>query len=159
VLKPMKGQISKLAAIGAIAIAGVGAYWILAPASTEAPAVSQAPASIRTIDTIRPRRTDIARTVDTNATLEAYETADLYPKISGYLSEVRPDIGEMVLRGQVLAVISVPEMEKELAEAEAVLAAKRAGLVLQRVTLGFGLVLTVVAAFLWLAAVFTQISH
>lgn len=134
-LKAMKGQISKLGAIGAIAIVGFGAYWLFAPTSTETPVVTQAPASVRTIETIRPKRADIARTVDTNATLEAYETAELYPKLSGYLSEVRPDIGEMVLRGQVLAVISVPEMEKELAEAEAVLAAKRADLVLQRVTL------------------------
>jgi RND family efflux transporter MFP subunit len=128
----------KLAALGtiaAIATLAVGAY-VLVPRTADETPVSLAPAeTARTVNTTRPVRRDISRTIDTNATLEAYETADLYPKLSGYLSEVRSDIGDPVRRGQVLAVISVPEMEKELAEAEAVLAAKQADLVLHRVTL------------------------
>jgi RND family efflux transporter MFP subunit len=124
-----------LGVAGALVFGGITAYWFVALPASEAPPVSEPAPSARTVETIRPRRGDVAHVVDTNATLEAYETADLYPKLSGYLSEVRTDIGERVRRGQVLALISVPEMEKELAEAEAVLAAKRADLVLHRVTL------------------------
>jgi RND family efflux transporter MFP subunit len=128
----------KLAALGtiaAIAAFALCAYLLVPPSANETPVTSAPAETVRAVDTIRPTRRDISRTIDTNATLEAYETADLYPKLSGYLSEVRADIGDPVQRGQVLAVISVPEMEKELAEAEAVLAAKRADLVLHRVTL------------------------
>ncbi|WP_165435136.1 efflux RND transporter periplasmic adaptor subunit [Bradyrhizobium sp. Leo121] len=67
----------------------------------------------------------MAQRLQTNATLEAFEEADLFAKVSGYLSEVRVDIGDHVKAGQVLAVIDVPEMKQELAEAKAELEAKR----------------------------------
>ena len=59
------------------------------------------------------------------ATIEAMEASDLYPKTSGYLIEVNKDIGDHVKAGDVLAVIDQPELHKELAAAEANLAAKR----------------------------------
>jgi multidrug resistance efflux pump len=46
----------------------------------------------------------------------------------GYLSEVRVDIGDHVKAGQVLAVIDVPEMKHELAEAKAQLEARKSSL-------------------------------
>jgi RND family efflux transporter MFP subunit len=107
----------------------------LAAIAPPATSVAQPAAAEQTVETVRPMRADVARTFDTNATLEAFETADLYPKVSGYLTEVRVDIGDHVKAGQVLAVISLPETEKELAEAEATVASKKADLALQRVTL------------------------
>jgi RND family efflux transporter MFP subunit len=77
---------------------------------------------------VRPRRVTAARRLQTNATLEAFEEADLFAKVSGYLSDVRVDIGDHVKAGQVLAVIDVPEMEKELAEAKAQLESKQSSL-------------------------------
>jgi RND family efflux transporter MFP subunit len=53
---------------------------------------------------------------------------DLYANVSGYLSDVRVDIGDHVKAGKVLAVIDVPEMEQELAEAKAQLESKRSSL-------------------------------
>ena len=121
-----------------LAVAGVGlaAYLVLSPSSDDA-AAANAPSvtTEQTVEVVHPARADMARTFDTNATLEAYETADLYPKVSGYLSEVRVDIGDQVKVGQVLAIIALPETEKELAEAEATVASKRADLALQRLTL------------------------
>jgi len=38
----------------------------------------------QTVETIHPLRADIAHSFNTNGTLEAFETADLYPKVSGY---------------------------------------------------------------------------
>jgi multidrug efflux pump subunit AcrA (membrane-fusion protein) len=58
-------------------------------------------------------------------TVEPFEQADLYAKVSGYLSEVSADIGDQVKGGQVLAVIDQPELEAELSEARATLAAKQ----------------------------------
>src|SRR4030088_400764 len=71
------------------------------------------------VEVVRPRRVTVAQRVETNATLEAFEEADLFAKVSGYLSDVRVDIGDHVKAGQVLAVIDVPEMVQELAEAKA----------------------------------------
>jgi RND family efflux transporter MFP subunit len=123
----------RFAAFGAVIAIGIGVYFFLLPASQSVAANSQ-PAAVQTVETIRPIRADIAHSFNTNGTLEAFETADLYPKVSGYLSEVRVDIGDHVKAGQVLALISLPETEKELAEAEATIAAKRADLALQQIT-------------------------
>jgi RND family efflux transporter MFP subunit len=80
------------------------------------------------VEVVRPRRATLAQHLQTNATLEAFEEADLFAKVSGYLSEARVDIGDHVKAGQVLAVIDVPEMKQELAEAEAQLESKRSSL-------------------------------
>ncbi|MCA6109282.1 efflux RND transporter periplasmic adaptor subunit [Bradyrhizobium cenepequi] len=80
------------------------------------------------VEVVRPRRATVAQHLQTNASLEAYEEADLFAKASGYLSDVRVDIGDHVKAGQVLAVIDVPEMKQELAEAEAQLESKKSSL-------------------------------
>src|SRR5882762_4422752 len=80
------------------------------------------------VEVVHPRRVTVAQRLETNATLEAFEEADLFAKVSGYLSDVRVDIGDHVKAGQVLAVIDVPEMEQELAEAEAQLETKQRAL-------------------------------
>src|SRR4051812_45594871 len=124
----------RIFASGAIMAVGLGGYLFIASESKTAFAASAGTAPVQTVETIRPVRVDMARSFSTNGTLEAFETADLYPKVSGYLAEVRVDIGDRVRMGQVLAVISLPETEKELAEAEATVVAKRADLTLQQVT-------------------------
>src|SRR6201982_184551 len=80
------------------------------------------------VEVVRPRRLAVAQRLQTNATLEAFEEADLFAKVSGYLSDVRADIGDHVKAGQVLAVIDVPEMTQELAQAKAELESNRSAL-------------------------------
>jgi RND family efflux transporter MFP subunit len=126
--------VRKLAALGA-AVAALSLYLFHSGEPQNASAASVQTAPVQTVQTVRPIRSDIAHSFNTNGTLEAFETADLYPKVSGYLAEVRADIGDRVKKGQVLALISLPETEKELAEAEATVAAKRANLALQQITL------------------------
>jgi RND family efflux transporter MFP subunit len=111
------------------------AYVFLLPQSPQASPAGQPAAPAQTVRTVQPIRTDMARSFITNGSLEAYETTDLYPKVSGYLAEVRVDIGDHVKAGQVLAVISLPETEKQLAQAQAAIASKRANLMLQQITL------------------------
>jgi len=125
----------RLVTFGAVIAAGLGGYLFISPESERASAANPQPTAVQTVETIRPIRADMARSFNTNGQLEAFETADLYPKASGYLAEVRVDIGDRIRQGQVLAVISLPETEKELAEAEATVAAKRANLALQQITL------------------------
>ena len=84
------------------------------------------------VEVVRPRRVTVAQRLQTNATLEAFEMADLFAKVTGYLSDVRVDIGDHVKAGQVLAVIDIPELEDQLAEDEAQLASKQSALVTAR---------------------------
>src|SRR5882762_9115002 len=98
------------------------------PAASPSPVNTTKADSAPRVEVVRPRRVTVAQRVETNATLEAFEEADLFAKVSGYLSDVRVDIGDHVKAGQVLAVIDVPEMVQELAEAKAQLDSKQSSL-------------------------------
>ncbi|WP_454829386.1 efflux RND transporter periplasmic adaptor subunit [Pseudoxanthomonas wuyuanensis] len=63
----------------------------------------------------------------------AGESAQLYPRATGYVSERRADLGDRVEAGQVLAVISAPEVDQSVREAAAEVGRMRAALQLARV--------------------------
>jgi RND family efflux transporter MFP subunit len=114
-----------------VVVVALGAGGIVAErhlAASPTPVNSTKANSPPRVEVVRPRRVTVAQRLQTNATLEAFEEADLFAKVSGYLSDVRVDIGDHVKAGQVLAVIDVPEMEKELAEAKAQLESKQSSL-------------------------------
>src|SRR2546427_3659876 len=97
-------------------------------AASPSPVNSRKADSLPRVEVVRPRRVPVAQRLQTNATLEAFEETDLFAKVSGYLSDVRVDIGDHVKAGQILAVIDVPETEQELAEAEGQLEVRRKAL-------------------------------
>ena len=111
-------------------VVGVGTGGVVAArhlAASPSPVNStKAADSPPSVEVVRPRRITVGQHLQTNATLEAFEEADLFANVSGYLSDVRVDIGDHVKAGQVLAVIDVPEMKQELAEAKAQLESRRA---------------------------------
>jgi RND family efflux transporter MFP subunit len=114
-----------------VVVVALGAGGIVAErhlAASPSPVNSRKANSPPRVEVVRPRRVTVAQRLQTNASLEAFEEADLFAKVSGYLSDVRVDIGDHVKAGQVLAVIDVPEMEKELAEAKAQLESKKSSL-------------------------------
>src|ERR1700719_4207012 len=93
-------------------VVGLGAGGIVAErhlAASPSPVNSTKTDSPPRVEVARPRRVTVAQRLQTNATLEAFEEADLFAKVSGYLSDVRVDIGDHVKAGQVLAIIDVPE--------------------------------------------------
>ena len=55
------------------------------------------------------------------ATVEGYESVDLYAKVGGFVKSVSVDIGDAVEADQTLAIIDVPEMEKQLAQKHAMM--------------------------------------
>ena len=55
------------------------------------------------------------------ATTLAFTTANMYARVSGYISERKVDIGDRVKKGDLLAYISAPEIEYQLAQAQATL--------------------------------------
>jgi RND family efflux transporter MFP subunit len=114
-----------------VVVVGLGAGAIIAEqhlAASPSPAkpteVDRRPA----VEVVHPRRLTVAQRLQTNATLAAFEEADLFAKVTGYLSDVRVDIGDHVKAGQILAVIDIPELEQQLAEDKAQLASKQSAL-------------------------------
>src|SRR6201990_3484964 len=105
-----------LVVVVAVGAAGIVADWHLAASPSPSLGSPGNPDTLPRVEVVRPRRAAVAERLQTNATLEAFEEADLFAKVSGYLSDVRVDIGDHVKAGEVLAVIDVPEMHQELAE-------------------------------------------
>ncbi|MFT3761879.1 MAG: efflux RND transporter periplasmic adaptor subunit [Pseudoxanthomonas sp.] len=60
------------------------------------------------------------------------ETARLYPRTTGFVSERRADIGDKVAGGQVLATIAAPEVDQDVRAAQAAVVQARAALELAR---------------------------
>jgi RND family efflux transporter MFP subunit len=115
----------KVLATMAVIIAASASAFLYLRASPPSNATTAALERRPSVDVVKPVRTTLVQRVQGNATLEAFEDADLFAKVSGYLSDVRVDIGDHVKAGQVLAVIDVPEMKQELAEAQAQLESKK----------------------------------
>jgi multidrug efflux pump subunit AcrA (membrane-fusion protein) len=59
------------------------------------------------------------------ASVEAFWSADQCAKDTGYVSDVKADIGDVVTKGQVLAIIDDPELQQQLLSAQAMLAARQ----------------------------------
>ena len=119
-----RNRIKALVALVGISMIGVAAARYLTASPSKPTKIDTRPG----VEVDHPRRATVVKRLATNATLEAFEDTDLFAKVSGYLSDVRVDIGDHVKAGQVLAVISVPEMEDQLAEDKAQLDSKRRAL-------------------------------
>ena len=120
--------VSKMLIAAAVVASGVYVAIPYLPGPEPSSAKVAAPEVRPKVDVVHPRRAKLAQRLVSNATLEAFEETDLFAKVSGYLSEVRVDIGDHVKSGQILAVIDVPEMDQELAESVAQLESRRRSL-------------------------------
>jgi RND family efflux transporter MFP subunit len=76
--------------------------------------------------TAPPKQGQIAQEIVLPANIYAYSDASLYARTDGYLSKWYYDIGAHVREGQLLAVISTPEVDKQLLQARADLATAEA---------------------------------
>ncbi|HEX6998464.1 MAG TPA: efflux RND transporter periplasmic adaptor subunit [Gammaproteobacteria bacterium] len=80
------------------------------------------PAAVRVV---HPEQRDLELSSRQPGTAEAFYEADLGAKVSGYVSELAVDIGDVVTEGQVLARIDAPELRQALNAAAADVAAAR----------------------------------
>jgi RND family efflux transporter MFP subunit len=60
------------------------------------------------------------------ATTNAFQAANIYARASGYITERNVDIGSHVKAGDLLAAITAPELDHQIAQAEASLAQAKA---------------------------------
>jgi RND family efflux transporter MFP subunit len=72
------------------------------------------------------RASDATMSVTLPATTDAFETANIFARASGYITERDVDIGSRVKAGDLLALITAPELDQQIAQAEANLAQAQA---------------------------------
>ncbi|MBC8351426.1 MAG: efflux RND transporter periplasmic adaptor subunit [Planctomycetes bacterium] len=71
------------------------------------------------VESVTVTKQTLKQTIEMSGTIEGDETVDLYAKVGGFLEEITVDIGDRVEAGQILARLSIPEMERDIAHQEA----------------------------------------
>jgi RND family efflux transporter MFP subunit len=61
---------------------------------------------------------EISKTIDLPGEFLPFQSVDLHAKVRGYVERVFVDRGSVVRKGQLLAVLTAPEMKAQIAEAE-----------------------------------------
>ena len=91
------------------------------------PAASTAASSEPTaVTTVRPERQPFRHTVEQPGQVEGFEQTPIYAKVAGYVAKYNADMGDRVKEGDVLAELSVPELEEQLHQKEALTVQARA---------------------------------
>jgi RND family efflux transporter MFP subunit len=91
-------------------------------------AVREAPATHPVVALIQPRQGAPTSELLLPGNIQPLYSANLYARTDGYLDRRTVDIGARVKAGQVLAVISSPEVDQQLLQARATLAQSQASL-------------------------------
>ncbi len=122
------GKVFGLIVAGVMGLAGLQTvYRALVPARLAIPTrVSAAAESLPVVTVVEPERRLSVQTITLPASVEAIEKATLYAKVSGYVQWIRVDKGDRAKKGEVLAQLEVPEVEKEYQSAEAAVAESQA---------------------------------
>jgi RND family efflux transporter MFP subunit len=115
--------------VAAVALMAIGLSNCGRPSVANAESASPAP-SATVVSVVRVTRHDLARELELSAEFRPYQEIDLHAKVSGYLKTIMVDVGDHVKQGQLLAVLEVPEMDQDLAQAASTV--KRSSLEVQR---------------------------
>ncbi len=59
------------------------------------------------------------RGVKLPATIRGFDETDIYAKIPGYLKTIKVDKGDRIHKGQLLAILTSPELDQQVANARA----------------------------------------
>jgi RND family efflux transporter MFP subunit len=118
--------------IGAVAIllvlVAIGALPRLARQREALAAVREAPATHPVVSLTHAKQGEPTSVLLLPGNIEPLYSANLFARVDGYLDRRNVDIGTKVKSGQVLAVISSPEIDQQLLQARATLAQSEASL-------------------------------
>jgi RND family efflux transporter MFP subunit len=119
---------------GAILLVALAAIWVVMRSSLAHPIQPHANLTAElTVTVVHPQKALITIPVLPGRT-QAYTDAPIHAQTSGYLKKWYFDIGAKVKAGEVLAEIDTPEVDQELAQAQAQLKVAQAALNLAEVT-------------------------
>ncbi|HEV3146814.1 MAG TPA: efflux RND transporter periplasmic adaptor subunit [Gemmataceae bacterium] len=121
--------------VGALVLLLGGGYYFgrgLFPTSAQTPtrqvgdANEQPESGSTNIEFVLPHKGGIARTSTQPGSVLSFESVDLYAGVSGYMKQQSVDIGDHVREGRVLALVDVPDLEKQVQHNAAVVEQARA---------------------------------
>src|SRR5262245_53996499 len=102
------------ATLGLLLAVAVGCSKQSAASPTPGAAPADAPQA-HSVTTVKPQRDTVRYTIkQPGYNIEAFQQTPVYAKIAGYVAKVNFDIGDRVHKGDILAELSVPEMQVEL---------------------------------------------
>ena len=64
-------------------------------------------------------RGNLSSTLTVAGEFQPYQEVDLHAKVSGYIRRINVDIGDRIKKGEVLAVLEVPELNAQVAASKA----------------------------------------
>ena len=118
--------------VGSVAIflvlVAIGVFPRLARQREALAASREAPATHPVVSLIHAKQGEPTSELLLPGNIEPLYSANLYARVDGYLDRRNVDIGAKVRSGQVLAVISSPEVDQQLLQAQATLAQSEASL-------------------------------
>lgn len=131
---------SRIKAVGigtviAIALVAVGAVPRIASYREALAASNDAPVTHPVVTVIHAQKGEPTSQLVLPGNIEPLYTANLFARVDGYVERRNVDIGTKVRAGQVLAVISSPEIDQQLSQAKATLAQSQASLLQSRAAL------------------------
>jgi RND family efflux transporter MFP subunit len=72
-----------------------------------------------TVAVVKAARTDLSNDLVLTAEFEPFQEVDVMAKVSGFIKQIKVDIGDRVQDGQLLATLEIPEMQDDLTRAAA----------------------------------------
>jgi RND family efflux transporter MFP subunit len=72
-----------------------------------------------TVAVVKATRADLSTRLILTAEFTPFQEVDVMAKVSGYIKEIKVDIGDRVKEGQLIATLEIPEMQDDLNRAEA----------------------------------------
>jgi RND family efflux transporter MFP subunit len=95
--------------------------FLVACGSSERKAAAQSgvPVGTPTVAVARAVLQNLSRDIVLTAEFIPFQEVDVMAKVSGYVKEIRVDVGDHVRQGQALAAIEVPEMQDDMTRAQA----------------------------------------
>jgi RND family efflux transporter MFP subunit len=85
-----------------------------------------------TVAVVKATRADLSNDLLLTAEFEPFQEVDLMAKVSGFIKQIKVDIGDRVQEGQLLATLEIPEMQDDLTRAAAAIEEANADLTTAR---------------------------
>ena len=93
--------------------------FLLASCSSHAAKSGPDAAAAPTVAAAKVRRADLTRALAVTAEFRPYQEIDVHAKVAGYVKRIYVDVGDRVKKGQLIAILEIPELQDEVQTAEA----------------------------------------
>ena len=100
-------------------LAALGAFLLSSCGNRDAQASTSAASEIPTVAVAKVATADLSRDLILTAEFKPFQEVDVMAKVSGYVREIRVDVGDRVKEGDLLATLEVPEMADDLRKSQA----------------------------------------